>query len=442
MLGLQSHKAALPLFTLIIIYIFLSLSSLVGLWAYIVPSVCWIILALVTIKICGLGNIRSKLDKTLTLLAALTAVTQIIVLIFVAIFTSFGRSPYASGSIALNVMYFSSGLIGTELARAQLVTTFPKHKRLLGIVLVTLLLAIMNFSPARYLSLGAPVETTKFLGSNFLPTIAAGLFATFLALLGGPIASIAYMGTLQSFQWLSPILPTPDWTIQALIGTLVPAFGFIIIHETAKPLTLFRRGLLSKKELTQKTHKSKKESFPLGWMAIALFALFLMWSNSGLLGFQPSVVASGSMQPNLNIGDMTIVLHTKPADIKIGDIIQYNGETEPIIHRVIDKYQEQGQTIFITKGDANNAPDPKPVNEKQVIGKTTLTIPKLGWASIGLKEAANSAYTFLTTTLPQAATQAYTWLTTIGVYITVSIGLIAISYTVATNIKHKSKVTK
>jgi signal peptidase len=437
---LQTHRATLPLFTLITVYVFLSLSSFVGIWAYIVPSICWITLALITLKIHGATNIRSKFSKTLTILAALTAATQIVILIFVAIFTSFGRSPYASSSTALNILYFSSGLIGTELVRAQLITTFPKNKRLIGIALITLLFAIINFSPARYLALGETVETTRFLGANLLPTIAAGLFASFLALLGGPIASIAYLGTLQTFEWFSPILPTPDWTIQALIGTLVPTIGFIIIHETTKPFTLLRHGLLSRKEATFKIRKNKKNSFPFGWIAIALIALFLMWSNSGLLGFQPSIVASGSMQPNLNVGDMAIVIHSKPFDIKVGDIIQYRGESEPVIHRVINKYQEQSQTYFITKGDANNAQDPKPVSENQVIGKATFIIPKLGWASIGLKEAASATYIFISTTLPSAAIQAFTWLTSTGVYITASLGLIVLSYTLAATVKRKGKV--
>ena len=437
---LQTHKAAVPLFALITVYVFLSLSSFVGIWAYIVPSICWIILALITLKIYGVTNIRSAFDKTLTLLAALTAATQIVTLIFIAIFTSFGRSPYASSSMALNTLYFSSGLIGTELARTQIVTAFPRHRKIIGIALIALLLAIINFSPARYLSLGEPVETTKFLGSNLLPTIAASLLATYLALLGGPAASIAYMGTLQTFEWLSPILPNPDWPIQALIGTIIPAISFITINETVKPFTLFRHGLITRKELTQKTRKNK-QSFPFGWITIALLALILMWSNSGLLGFQPSIVASGSMQPNLNIGDITIIVHTKPNNINIGDVIQYRTTEEPIIHRVIDKYTEADQTWFITKGDANNAPDPKPVNEQQIIGKATLTIPKLGWASIILREAAANAYTFITT-LPQTATQAYTWITTSGVYITTPLALIALSYAIITNIKHKSEAAK
>jgi signal peptidase I len=437
---LQSYKALVPLFTLIIIYLFLSLSSLVGLWAYIIPSISWIILALVTIRIYGLGNIRSKLDKNITLLAIITAVTQITILIFIAIITSFGRNPYTSGSLPLNVIYFSSGLVGIELVRAQLVNTFPRHKRLIGIALVTALFTIVSLSPSLILSIAGPAGTAKFLGSNLLPALSGSLLATYLALIGGPVASIAYMGTLQAFQWLSPILPTPGWTLIALIGTVAPAIGFIIINEGAKPFTLFRYGLMSRKEAVQRTRKTKKDSIPFGWIAIAVVALLLLWSNAGLLGFQPSIIASGSMQPNLNVGDMAIVVSSNPADINVGDIIQYQEESQSVIHRVIDKYQEQGQTYFITKGDANNAQDPKPVSENQVIGKASFIIPKLGWASIGLKEATSAAYTFISTTLPSAGIQVFAWLTSTGVYITTSLGLIVLSYTLATTIKRKGKV--
>ena len=432
---LRIHGAAVPLFTLITVYSFLSLSSFAGIWAYVIPSVCWIALALITLKIYGISTIRLKFDKSLTLLAALTAITQIITLVFIAIFTSFGRSPYASSSMALNVLYFSSTLIGTELARAQLVTTFPRQRRLIGIALVATLFAIVNFSPARYLSLGEPIETTKFLGSNLLPTIAGSILATYLALLGGPLASIAYMGTLQTFEWLSPILPNPDWTLQALISTLVPTLGFIIINESAKPFLLFRHGLITRKEVTKPTPKTKRP-FPLGWTSIALIALILMWSNSGLLGFQPNVISSGSMQPVYNVGDMVLVIHEKPANIKIHDIIQYRGAQETIIHRVIDKYTENGQTWFITKGDANDAPDAQPVNERLVMGKAAFIIPKLGWVSIAIREAATRAYNAILA-LPQTLNGAFSWLTTSGVYLTLTIALITLSSLPVLNSRHK-----
>jgi signal peptidase len=131
------------------------------------------------------------------------------------------------------------------------------------------------------------------------------------------------------------------------------------------------------------------------------------------------------MQPAYNVGDMVLVIHEKPANIKIHDIIQYRGAQETIIHRVIDKYTENGQTWFITKGDANNAPDAKPVSETQVTGKVVFTIPKLGWVSIAIREAATRAYNAILA-LPQTLNGAFSWLTTSGVYLTLTLALITL----------------
>ena len=43
--------------------------------------------------------------------------------------------------------------------------------------------------------------------------------------------------------------------------------------------------------------------------------------------------------------------------------------------RIVEK---DGDT-FITQGDANNAPDLRPVERNQVLGRVTGTLPDVGW---------------------------------------------------------------
>jgi signal peptidase len=146
------------------------------------------------------------------------------------------------------------------------------------------------------------------------------------------------------------------------------------------------------------------------------------------------------MQPTLNVGDIVIVTSTPTKAIKIGDIIQYyTPQTEePTIHRVIEKYESGGLTWFITQGDANNAPD-DPINERQVTGKVIFTIPKLGWISIYLKEAAATAYTFLTATLPKAITEGGTFILANTIPITAALTLTAYAYLLFTYHKTTKK---
>lgn len=84
-------------------------------------------------------------------------------------------------------------------------------------------------------------------------------------------------------------------------------------------------------------------------------------------------VASSSMAPDYNIGDILIVKKTEPEDIKVGDSISYYGKVgsfagKVITHQVIkiDKDVEKN-LIFHTKGISNLVEDPL-VYEDQIYG--------------------------------------------------------------------------
>ena len=102
-------------------------------------------------------------------------------------------------------------------------------------------------------------------------------------------------------------------------------------------------------------------------------------NNISILGFRQYVVATGSMEPEYNIGDLIVIRETTKEEIKIGDVINYISETgiDTITHRVVDIIQEDGQTYYKTKGDNNNSVDPELVNYSQVKGILVFKIRKM-----------------------------------------------------------------
>lgn len=141
------------------------------------------------------------------------------------------------------------------------------------------------------------------------------------------------------------------------------------------------------------TKQEKKENKVIKVISNTLFIIFMLvmiffisiTAQSRLTGSEPSIlghriyiVESGSMLPALKIDSMLIVKEVAPNEIQIGDIVSYytNNTDTRVTHRVVD-IQDNGNT-FITRGDANNADDPNPLDKERLIGKVIFPIPFVG----------------------------------------------------------------
>lgn len=97
---------------------------------------------------------------------------------------------------------------------------------------------------------------------------------------------------------------------------------------------------------------------------------------ANMFGYTFFEVATGSMSPTIEIGDIVIVKFTK--DVNESDIIVYKDGKDFITHRLIKIKNNE----LITKGDANNSED-KSITMEQVLGEVIFTIPKVGiWRKI------------------------------------------------------------
>lgn len=96
-------------------------------------------------------------------------------------------------------------------------------------------------------------------------------------------------------------------------------------------------------------------------------------NNATIGGFRIFNVATGSMIPVYNVGDIIVSKEISPEGIQVGDDIVYKGEKNEfngkvVTHRVISKREENGKYYFVTQGVANELPDPE-ISEEQVYGK-------------------------------------------------------------------------
>ena len=94
--------------------------------------------------------------------------------------------------------------------------------------------------------------------------------------------------------------------------------------------------------------------------------------SPAFFGWSSAVVVSGSMTGSIEVNDLIIIKRCE--NYKTGDIVTFKNGGNIVTHRII------GQTGkgFITKGDANNAPDEETVSPDLIIGRVVLRIAGVG----------------------------------------------------------------
>ena len=103
-------------------------------------------------------------------------------------------------------------------------------------------------------------------------------------------------------------------------------------------------------------------------------------------GYRIFAVATGSMVPKYEVGDVLISKEIEPSEIKVGDTVVYKGEVggfkdKFVTHQIqsINK-QEDGTYKFTTKGISNIEADPE-ISETQVYGKIIYKVKTLSLIS-------------------------------------------------------------
>ena len=374
-----------------------------GLSSYLLNIALWSTFFLATVVLSNIEDninlFKWRLNREVLFNAILFGVIQVAVLILAGFYLGFGLSPYAPNPISmlLNILYFTTMLLGLEFSRAYLIEGFNRKRVYVIIVGISIIYTFLNIPLAKYISIYSTSGLIIFLGSVFLPSLAKNIFATFLVITGGPLASISYLGILYIFEFLSPILPDLPWTVNSLIAITIPIIGYLIINKDLSPVKLIQLGIIDKLDIRNWRRQLHSN---ISVITVVILTLLMIWSSLGLIGFKPNVIASGSMSPVLNVGDIAITMDVPHNEIKLGDIIRYwrEGDPGPTIHRVV-ALDKHGNTIYIiTKGDANDIPD-DPIVATTKLSKVVLVIPEVGWISIYLKMALNILYNYLKSNL-------------------------------------------
>jgi len=106
-----------------------------------------------------------------------------------------------------------------------------------------------------------------------------------------------------------------------------------------------------------------------------------------VLPYQTSVVRSGSMAPAIHTGELIVVTQAAAARVRAGDVITFErpGDSGTLITHRVDAFEDgpDGPRI-VTKGDANQSPDPWRLPVTGTFWRYRFGIPVVGYAFAAL----------------------------------------------------------
>ncbi len=341
-----------------------------GYSAYIVQPFLWFLAFFVLFDVVD--------RKSTTLYAAvLLASINIGAFMVIGIIGGWGLNSYDTSiyGILLNMTRIIPYVLGLEYFRAIIFQHMRSYKTLdRNIVLVAVLFTLLMVPLSKFvLSLGDEIVMLKLIVSTLLPTFSLNLFLSYLLLSAGVWNTVVFSITSHAFTFVAPVLPNIPWFVEGIAYTAIYLsllmFAITVFGEVGTPEIKWGTKSLSRRVISIVSYM----------LVVSVFLVILVG------GFKPFVIASGSMEPSINMGDVVLMSYDSIRNVHVGDIIAYAISNRIVVHRVVEVYNESGEIYLKTKGDANSGADPGLVTEKMFLGKISYTIPRIGLMVLGFQ---------------------------------------------------------
>lgn len=344
-------------------------------YLYIINPIVWIGIAIFLKSMLGKSYEVKKLKKDIISYSFIAVLAYIIIYLISGLFITFGKNPYSRTLVGIitNLWIFATVIIAKEYIRYRLINNVYEKDKIKIAVYISIVYVILEMGLRRILtSQITALFIMETVAQILLPLIMKNLLYSYTAINSNYLPAMVYELGTNLYLWLSPILPNAPWIMTAIIDSVIPLILFLYIRYEKNKKDIFR------------TKEKLMNSDPRNIIPLTIGIVLAIWFAIGIFPIKPIAIATGSMEPELYVGDVAVIKKCNANDVEEGDIIEYQMEGYTVIHRIKNKTQKNGQFTFITKGDNNNTEDSEPVSEEQLIGKVIFKVRFLGFPAIWL----------------------------------------------------------
>jgi len=308
--------------------------------------------------------------------------TLIVVLVFLLAFYLFGliigfakTGNFFTGVGLINYLIpITLNVIFKEILRFNYLVKSDNNKKL--IVLCFLIFSFIDLSNSIfYGNFSDIVHIFKFFALSILPTITYNIYAIYANKNAGYKSVIIYGVIIGLYAYIIPIVPNADEYVTSLIRFLLPVVLLYRIYNTVK------------NENDEKIEREYNKKDYISLIVCTFIVCVLVYFSSGYFKYHAIAIATGSMSPNIERGDVVIVKKRNDYEnFKVGEVLAYEYHNIIVIHRISKMVKVDDEYYFYTKGDANIEEDNYIIKQDMIEGTVGTRIPYIGMPTVWLNE--------------------------------------------------------
>ena len=306
---------------------------------------------------------------------AIALLTLLITVYLLGLFLGYSRSIFSHTPIAIfkNIWHVLLILLPQEYIRHIVCKNTDKDKA--PIVVLTLIYIVFNIlNVYNYTQIQNNEDVFKFVSGIVLSMIAQQSLYSYITYKISVRTTLLLRISLDIYPYLFPFYPSLGDYITSVIDI---GFSFLIFHTLNKMVTYhdkvnmyYRRVILN--------------VILIPVLSVLILIVVLV---SGLLKYKMIAIGSNSMVPVYYRGDAVIYEQLKENisdNVEVGDILVFDRNGIIMTHRVNKIiYANNGNYIYITKGDANENVDSFETEENKVLGIVKYRVKYIGYPTIG-----------------------------------------------------------
>jgi len=322
-------------------------------------------------------NLQSVYSKKINLMLLIFAIIYLLGFYAMGLYFGFYRPliTFSYDTIIQYIIPITIIIISSEMLRNILIAQNVKLTKVITFIIMVII-DLLIYSNINHID--GYDEIIEMIGFIFFASVACNLLYNYISVRYGVIGNIIYRLITVLYAYIIPVIPDLFIFFRSILRMVYPYIIYQILEYT-----------FAKENEAVAYEDKRKATISKIIFASILAAIVMIVSCQFRYGLL--VIGSGSMTGTINMGDAIFFEKYQENEvIELGQIIIFNKENIHVVHRVIDIKTVNGETRYITKGDANEQIDEGYITTKDIYGTTKFRIPYIGYGTIWMRDILGS----------------------------------------------------